>query len=270
MSNLSAPTTEVKLARTTEISRTADLLFQLVKRDFSIRFTGSALGFSWAILQPLSLVILYWFVFSFMLPARVPGGSGGDYIFFLISGLLPWLGFNEGIVRATTALAENAPMVRRLALKSEVLVLVPNVTAMIFEAIGLALFAMFLLARGGEFGSLWLLPFAMLIQLTIQTGLSLLLAPTYVFFRDILQVVAFVLSIIFYLSPILYTIAERFRPIFEWNPLTPLLGLFRSATIGSPLPPAGSIVFLLAFAALCLLGGWMFFRRMQPAIVDFI
>src|SRR5262249_28393612 len=83
--------------------RNAHLLRELVKRDFAARFTGSALGLFWAVLQPLSLVVVYWFVFTYMF-TRGPASSGDNYILFLISGLLPWLGINEGVVRSTTSI----------------------------------------------------------------------------------------------------------------------------------------------------------------------
>ena len=79
------------------------LLRELVKRDFHARFTGSALGILWAVLQPLSLVILYWFVFTYMF-SRGPAADNKNYIDFLIAGLLPWLGLNEGIIRSTTSI----------------------------------------------------------------------------------------------------------------------------------------------------------------------
>jgi len=78
------------------------LLRELVKRDFHARFTGSALGIFWAVLQPLSLVILYWFVFTYMF-SRGPAADNKNYIDFLIAGLLPWLGLNEGIIRRQRA-----------------------------------------------------------------------------------------------------------------------------------------------------------------------
>jgi ABC-type polysaccharide/polyol phosphate export permease len=260
---------EVKFLRFTEISRNSHLLFQLVKRDFSIRFTGSALGVAWAVLQPLSLVLLYWFVFTFMIPrAGVTPGDG--YIFFLISGLRPWLGINEGILRSTTSIVENSSMVRRLALKSELLVFVPNLTAVAFEIIALLLFALFLAARGGGAGALWLLPLALLVQLLIQIGIGLILAPLHVFFRDVIQVLGFAMSILFYLSPILYEVSGRYKKIFGWNPMTPLLGLFRSALLGAPLPQLGSIVFLLTSSIALFCVGLWFFRRAQGTLVDLI
>lgn len=259
---------EVKSFRVTDISATAHLLFQLVKRDISIRFTGSALGLLWAVLQPLMLVSLYWFVFSIILSRST--GSGGGYMYFLIAGLLPWLAFNEGVVRSTTSIVDNSAIVRRLALKSEVLVAVPHISAIVFELIALVIFAAILLAAGRSLRGLWVLPFAILLQFFVQMGLGLFLAAVHVFFRDIIQVLGFALSIAFYLSPILYDVPPRFNGFFAWNPLTPLFGLFRSALLSAPLPPVSSIVFLLTVAFALFTAGLWFFRKAQPTLVDLI
>jgi ABC-type polysaccharide/polyol phosphate export permease len=251
------------------IYRDLHLLRELIRRDFNARFTGSALGLAWAVLQPLSLVVLYWFVFTFMIPGA-RGGSGDRYIYFLISGLIPWLAINEGIIRSTTSIVENSTMVRKLPFRSELLVIVPNATAIIFELISFAIFFVFLIARGANLRGLWLLPMAMMVQFALQLGIGLMLAATYVFFRDLTQVLGFVLSIIFYLSPILYTATGRFGPLLEWNPMTPLLGLFRSAALTAALPEASSIVYLVAVTFGAVTGGLMLFRRVQPTLVDLI
>jgi lipopolysaccharide transport system permease protein len=194
-----------------------------------------------------------------------------NYIDFLIAGLLPWIGINEGIVRATTVVVDNSAMVRRLALRSELLVVVPNTSALIFEAIALGFFLLFLLARGASLQLLWLLPFALVLQFGAQVGLGFFFAVLYVFFRDLSPILGFVMSIAFYLSPILYpVIGGRFEPIFLWNPMTPLLGLFRSALLAAPLPPVASIVFLLVVALALFSGGLLFFRRAQGTLADLI
>lgn len=205
-----------------------------------------------------------------MIPGGRTGASGPGYILFLISGLLPWLGLNEGLMRSATSIVENGAVVRRLPLRSELLVVAPNASAMIFESIALAIFVVALATRGGDLRSLWLLPVALLLQMALQIGVGLMLAATYVFFRDLIQILGFVLSIVFYLSPILYPVAGRFERWFFWNPLTPLLGLFRSALLGTPLPDAASIVFLLTVAAGVAGMGLVFFRRAQPTLVDLI
>ncbi len=251
------------------IHHNLNLLRELVRRDFNARFTGSALGVVWAVLQPLSLVVLYWFVFTFMF-SRGPATGNDNYVYFLISGLIPWLGFNEGVIRSATAIVENAPMVRRLAFRSELLIVVPNASAMIFEVIGLLLFLGFLLVRGVFPSFLWLLPFALVLQFTMQVGLGWMLAVVYVFFRDLTQILGFALSVVFYLSPILYPVSARFETFFEWNPMTPLLGFFRSALLSAPLPPINSIVLLLVVASGLFAGGLLFFRRAQATLADLI
>jgi lipopolysaccharide transport system permease protein len=260
----------VKPARSAATYATLHLLRELIKRDFNARFTGSALGLAWAVLQPLSLVLLYWFVFTFMIPGGRAGGLGDSYIYFLIAGLIPWLGVNEGLIRSTTAVVENAPIVRRLPLRSELLVVVPNASALIFECVGLVIFLGMLVAKGMSLRQLWLLPVALILQLTLQLGVGFFLAALYVFFRDLTQVIGFVLSILFYLSPILYPVGGRFEKFFFWNPMTPLLGLFRSAILASPLPDAASIVYLLIVASTVFAAGLLFFRRAQPTLVDLI
>lgn len=241
---------------------------ELVKRDLRARFSGSALGLLWAVLQPLTLVAVYWFVFTHLFTGRAR--SGGNYIDFLIAGLLPWLAFNEGLLRSTTSMVENATLVRRLAFKSELLVVVPNVSAMIFESIALLIFLALVAVRGGTLRSLWVLPFALLLQFALQVGIGWLLAASYVWLRDLLPVLGFVLSVAFYLSPILYPADGPFERFFVWNPITPLLGLFRSATLSAALPPAGSVVFLLVISSAFFAGGLMYFRRAQGTIADLI
>jgi lipopolysaccharide transport system permease protein len=249
--------------------RNLHLLRELIRRDFNARFTGSALGVVWAVLQPLTLVVLYWFVFTFMIP-RAPGSTDDHYIYFLIAGLIPWLGINEGILRSTTSIVDNAPVVRKLPFRSELLVVVPNASALIFEAVAFGIFLVFVILTKPVPRTLWLLPFAFVLQFAIQVGIGLFLAASYVFFRDLTQILGFILSIVFYLSPILYPAAGRFEKWFAWNPMTPLLGLFRSAVLSAALPEVGSIVFLLVVACGVFVAGLLFFRRAQPTLVDLI
>lgn len=250
-------------------TRMFHLLGELVRRDFRMRFTGSALGVAWAVLQPLSFVFLYWFVFTIILP---PSGqaSQGDYALFLISGLLPFLGFQEGIIRATPSIVDNGQLVRRLTFRSEILAVVPNVSAILFELIGLGCLLVYIITLGMPLRGLWVLPVAIGLQLAMQTGIAWFLATVHVFFRDVMQVIGLALTFALFLSPILYSAKGPWEKFLRWNPLTPLLGLFRSALLGAPLPDAMSFVFLLTVTATLFFGGLVFFRRAQPTLADLI
>lgn len=250
-------------------SRTGFLLWQLVQRDLKSRFTGSILGVSWAIFQPLSLVLCYWFVFTKMIPRSTQAATEG-YVLFLISGLVPWLGFADAVSRATPSLVENSPMVRKLTFQSEILVVTPCVTALLFELVGLVLFIIYVLVIEGSLWGLWILPFALAIQLALQVGISWILSVLHVLFRDVMQVLGFVLAMGLFLSPIFYSAKGKYEFFFQWNPMTPLLGLFRSALLEDPLPPAFSIVFLLVVAASIFTAGYVFIRRAQPNLADLL
>jgi lipopolysaccharide transport system permease protein len=264
-------------SRRPAIFRNFHLFRKLVARDLTMRFTGSVLGLAWAVLQPLTLVALYWFVFTNLIGGG-PGRTNPHYVEFLIAGLLPWLGISEGIMRSTTSILDNAPLVRKLPLNSGMLVLVPNASALVFQGIGLAIFVAVLIGRGTPPRALWLLPVALALQFALQSGMGLILATTHVFFRDVTHVVGFALSIIFYLSPILYPVVGRFESFFAWNPLTPLLGLYRRSLlagipeIGSAaaLPAMSSFVYLTAVAVAILIAGSALMQRAQPDLVDLI
>jgi len=268
VNNLGASRTDVKLGAAPPTTNFF-LLYELVKRDLAVRFAGSAFGFSWALFHPLSLVVLYWFVFTKMMP-RGSIAESGDFVLYLISGLLPWLAIQEGVIRAMTSIVDNGALVRRLTFKSELLAVVPHLSACFFELIGLAIFLIYLLATRGVEGTLWLLPMAIILQLALQLGIGWMLAVVFVFLRDVGQVLSFLLSIVFYLSPILYVIQPRYEKFFFWNPMTPLLGLFRSALLGSPIPEARSIVFLVIVSGVLLVAGLFLFRRSQPTLADLI
>lgn len=250
------------------MTRDLHLLRELIKRDLAARFTGSGLGLFWGILQPAILVAVYWFVFSFMIPAKI--GGGDTYLYFLISGLIPWFAISEGLTRSMTTIVENGPMVRKIPLRSELLVIVPNASAAVFELIAFLLFMIAMTFTRGFPRGVWLLPIAIALQLLLQIGIALALAATYVFLRDLGQVLGFVLAIAFYLSPILYPAAGRFQTLFSFNPLTPLLGLFRAAVLDAALPPPTSIVLLLFVAAVLFVASFSFFRRAQRVFADLI
>lgn len=272
MTNLRAAAPTVKPSGAGAIPRNLYLFFELVRRDFSMRFAGSTFGFGWAILQPLSLILLYWFVFTKIFEGpRIGAAEGyGNYAFFLISGLIPWIGLQEGLVRGTTSLIENGTLVRRLTFKTELLVLAPNFTALIFEIIGIGLFLGYLLLSGVALWNVWILPFALLIQLGLQAGISFALAAVQVLLRDVSQMLGFILSFVFYLSPILYAVQPEWEMVFRWNPLTPLFGLFRSAILSAPLPNPVSIVFLLVVTGAAFTGGLLLLRWLQPNLADLI
>jgi lipopolysaccharide transport system permease protein len=254
------------------------LLKQLVQRDFQGRYAGSLLGFVWSFVQPLWMLLLFTYVFSTVMKIGVVAPNGPHFALFLFGGLLPWMALQEGVLRSATVIQDNANLVKKLQFPAEILVLAVVLAALLHEAIAAVLFVVVLLWHGElHLASLpWLLV-ALPLQVALTLGLGLFLGAIQVFFRDTAQVVGMVFTGWFYLTPIVYPLAqvpERFRPWVEANPLTGLVGLYRQALLGDSFFGTGGLSLaacaaILALAAtLALTGGYLLFHRLKPAFVD--
>jgi lipopolysaccharide transport system permease protein len=249
------------------------LLKELVKRDFQGRYAGSLLGFVWSFVQPLWLLLLFTFVFSSVMQIRLPALAGAHVHFgsFLFCGLLPWMALQEGVLRASTSITDNATLVRKLRFPAEVLVLAVVLAALLHEGIAALVFTVVLAVAGDlAWRELPVLLLALPLQLALTLGLGLLLGSVHVFFRDTAQVLGMVFTGWFYLTPIVYpleAVPARFRPLVELNPLTPLVELYRKAFLGGAAAwPA--ILSLALVAAVLLSSGLWLFRRLKVAFVD--
>jgi homopolymeric O-antigen transport system permease protein len=248
------------------------LLRELVKRDFQGRYAGSVLGLVWSFVQPLWMLLLFSFVFSTVMKIPLTGQRTSNFAIFLFCGLLPWIALQEGVSRSSTAITDNANLVKKLSFPAEVLVLAVVLAALLHEAIAAVIFLVALVATGGlAWQGLPLLLVAVPLQLALTLGLGLLLSSIHVFFRDTAQVLGMVFTGWFYLTPIVYPlnlVPERFRPWIELNPLTALVGLYRQGLLGRELVLVPGTAALAVVAALFLAAGLWLFRRLKPAFVD--
>jgi len=246
------------------------LLRELVRRDFQGRYAGSLLGFVWSLVQPLWLIALFTFVFSTVMKVSPVGTRTEHFAVFLFGGLLPWTALHEGVLRSSTAITDNASLVKKLRFPSEILVLAVVLAALLHEAIAAVVFVAVLLAVGelSVQGLPWLLV-AVPLQVGLTLGLGLLVSAVHVFFRDTAQLLSMLFQVWFYLTPIVYPLAlvpERFRPWLELNPLTALVDLYRRAFLGGAGGP-GVWPLAIAVAVILSMGLWLF-RSLKPTFVD--
>jgi lipopolysaccharide transport system permease protein len=250
------------------------LLRELVKRDFQGRYAGSLLGFFWSFVQPLWLLALFTFVFSTVLRVKIvdAGHPGGPFAAFLFSGLLPWIAVQEGVLRSSTSITDNAVLVKKLRFPAEVLVVAVVLAALLHEAIAAVVFLVVLAVLGDlAWGGLPMLLVALPLQILLTLGLGLLLGAVQVFFRDTAQLLSMLFAGWFYLTPIVYSLGSvppRLRPWIEANPLTPLVGLYRQAFLYGRLQLVPGTAGLAAIAAVLLCAGFWLFRRLEVAFVD--
>lgn len=247
------------------------LLKELVRRDFHGRYAGSLFGFLWSFAHPLWLLLLYSFVFSTVMKIPLHGERTDRFWVFLFSGMLPWLAVQEGVLRATTAITDNAELVKKLRFPSSILVLAVVVTGLLHEGIAAVVFGTALTVLGElSWGSLGWILVALPFQIALTVGLGLTLATVHVFFRDTSQLLTMVLTGWFFVTPIVYPLAMVGEPYSSWielNPLTGLVDLYRRALYGGGEAGGSQVAVVVSAVAAIVFGSWLF-SRAKSAFVD--
>jgi ABC-type polysaccharide/polyol phosphate export permease len=256
-----------------ELFRQRSLLRDLVIRDLRTRYAGSAAGLLWALINPLIQIAILTTVFSLVLKVRFAGQERAPFAVNLAWGLFPWLGVQEGISRATTALCENGTLIKRMAFPPEVVLVQPIISAAIQQVIALSLLVCLTPLLGAS--DAWTTPLCVLplaVQLCLTVGIGWILGVLHVYFRDTSHVVVAALQAWFYLTPIVYSIESAPRPLqglLSFNPLTGIIECFRALALGGTIPWA-SLGLSLAGAAAALAVGSLAVARARAEIADLV
>lgn len=254
-----------------------NLLKTLVQRDLEARYKGSILGNLWPLLNQLSQLLIYTYVFSIVLKVKldldgVPANNV-TYGLWLFAGLLPWTAFLVGFLQSAMAVVNQPNLVKKVVFPLILLPLVPVLSAFLESTLGLvALIVLTGLLTQQLQATLWLLPLVWIPQVLLTAGLSYLAAGFTVFLRDIPQTLGVVTNLWFYLTPIVYpvdVIPEPWRTLVLWcNPLTAIAQLYRDLILVGKVNHWGQ---WLAASGLSLvifgLGLWVY-RRLRPAFAD--
>jgi len=258
------------LARVRRAAGHRRLIVELVRRDFRSRFSGARFGLLWSLLNPMIQLASYGLIFGFLY-ASPALGSERSFVASLFCGLWPWWAFQEGTTRGLAAVADQAALLKKLPMPAEACVVAAVTSSFLLQMIGFALFLVLFATFGviAPRASWVLLPAIMTLEWLLTIGLALLLAPLFLVVRDTAHLVTAVLTIGFFLSPVLYPtelLPERLVSVANLNPMTALLGLYRFAALGDPWPTASSLLMLFAVTALLLVAGTRTFARLRPVL----
>jgi ABC-2 type transport system permease protein len=220
--------------RTVRVFQYRRILKLLVKRDLKVRYAGSILGYLWTVLDPLLMSVVYWLIFTKLFNR---GGVGEDpYILFLVAGQLPWAWFNGGVSQTAKALRSEAQMVRSSNVPRELWVIRVICSKGVEYLLSLPVLAIFALAYlKAPTWRVVFLPLALLMIFALLMGLGMMLAPLTVLIRDFDRIIPIVMRVMFYMSPVLYSLhtvlhkAPALRVLFEVNPMVGPLLLARSS-----------------------------------------
>jgi lipopolysaccharide transport system permease protein len=202
------------------------LISTLVARELKARYRGSVFGFLWSFINPLLLLLIYTFVFTTVIPNEEPRTK--PYALFMFSGILPWTWFATSLSDAAGSLLAGGNLIKKVLFPAEVLPIVSVLANMIHFFFGLTILAVFLLfyRHYPSLSDLVWFPVAVAVEFVFATALALLLSALTVHFRDIRDILANVLTLWFFATPIIYPWfqpnVQRFRTLFNVNPFTHL------------------------------------------------
>ena len=257
------------------IKRHRHLIWTLVLRDVKSRYVGSAMGFFWAVINPLIMLGVFFFVFATIFKQRVASGGEGNFFLFMFCGLWPWFAFSEGVSRSSYSIIENAHFIKKVVFPSEVLVISTVLSSFVQQVIGFLLFFALLLAMGQLRNPLYLLllPAVFVLQLAFTVGLGWLLSSLTVFVRDVAQVTGACLLVWLYMTPIFYPanlVPPGFHFVLVANPMHHLLSLYRSLILGGRLPDPVGVLYVGIMAAGAFWVGSRVFGHLKGTFADFL
>lgn len=258
------------LARARAVHAHRRVLWLLVRRDLKVRYAGSVLGYLWTVLDPLMMTGVYWFVFAVVFHRRGVGEQ--PYILFLMLGLLSWQWFSSTVTETSRALTSEARLVRSTRLPREIWVLKVVGSKGVEFLFSLPVVALFMiLYRKPPSWEIVLLPVAIVLQAILLTGIGLLLGATTVLVRDLQRVVRIGLRVMFYLSPVIYSVRNVphgvLRELFSLNPMTGIIELYRAMAFGGAFAGWHVVAAAAVISVLMLLWGASVFRRLESPVL---
>jgi lipopolysaccharide transport system permease protein len=248
-----------------------ELVYFMVWRDVKSRYKQTVLGVSWAVLQPALTMVVFWVIFSLF--ARVPSDNV-PYPLFAFIGLVPWTYFSQAVARGANGLIGNSHLIGKVYFPRLIILLAAVFTPAIDFVLSLGLLAVLMVWYGvvPTFAALAIVPLfllALAAALAAGTWLSALNAK----YRDIGQLIPFLVQIWMYASPVIYPLSlvpERWQRVYSWNPMVGVITGFRWALVGGQ-PPDWVMLFVSCIGvALLLVSGLMYFRRTERELADVI
>jgi lipopolysaccharide transport system permease protein len=248
------------------------LLYQLVRRDFEQRFVGSAAGWLWGLIHPLVLLVSWVFVFQICLGYRMPPHAVTEnYPVYLFCGFLPWLLFQDTVIRSSNSLLEHSNLITKTVFPSEFVPVSIFCSSLVSHILALVLLIGVLAFSEGVSSMAWLLPPYALLLGMFAVGLGWIFASLQVYLRDTAQMLSVFMTFWFWMTPIFITedqIPERIRFIARINPLAYVVRAYRDRLLSYQVPSLSDFAILAAYAVTAFVLGGLVFRHLKRGFAD--
>ena len=257
------------------------LVQSLVSRELKARYRGSLLGFFWSFVNPLLLLIVYTIVFNYILPNRALETQ--PYALFLFCGLLPWTWFSSSLLESSNVIMSGGNLIKKIIFPAEVLPVVSVLSNMIHFLLGTPILLIFLFIYKTPpltWNALYF-PLIVFIQLLFTLGFSLLISSLSVHFRDLKDILANLLTLWFFSTPIIYPltfpesgavpelwIGKIFQYVLLLNPLSYLMDAYHRAIFYGTAPHLLYLFMVFAGSLITFVIGYFVFDRLRDTFAE--
>jgi ABC-type polysaccharide/polyol phosphate export permease len=251
------------------------LIAQLVRRDFEQRYVGSAVGWVWGAIHPMVLLASYYFIFQIVLKVQLPPGEvTKSYSMYIFCGFLPWLLFNDTVMRSASSMLDHANLITKTVFPAEVVPVSIFLSSLIHHLIALVLViacaAIFIKPEVVTL-KVFLLPLYMFFIGLLGVGVGWFASSLHVYLRDTAQVLTVIMTLWFWATPIM--IAEsmldaKSHKLMVLNPMSWIVHGYRYRMLSGEWPSWREIAVLAAYSSVVFVLGGLFFRHLKRGFAD--
>ena len=253
-----------------ELKEYRDLFYFLVWRDIKALYAQTILGFSWAIIQPLVQIVLFTIIFGKVAKLST---DGIPYILFSSVAIIPWSYMSQAMTASSQSLIQGSNMLGKIYFPRLIFPIVPCLSRLVDFGISIVIILCLLLYyRVSPTWNLIFFPLFLMMMMSIPIGMGLWFSSLAIRFRDVKYAMTFVIQILMYSAPIVYSASsmpEQYRLIYSINPIVGVIEGYRACILGTPMPWFYILPGMIT-AAILLVSGAYYFKRMERIVVDVI
>ena len=250
-----------------ELYKYRELLRTNVKKEIRGKYKGSFLGVLWSFVNPLLMTLVFAIVLPFLLRSTTP-----HYVTYLVIGILPWNWFTTIVAQGTTTFLSNAGIIKKVYFPREILPISVVTSGLVNFLISLLIIALFLICSGIGFS--WyivFLPLIILIQYIFSLAVVFFTSAIDVYVRDSEYIINFLIQMVFYATPILYTLdmfPAKFQTLLKINPMVTIINSYRDVLFYQSLPHIKSLFIILAICLLLLCITYKLFKKLEKGFAE--
>lgn len=250
-----------------DLTNYREFLKSNVKKDIRGKYKGSFLGILWSFINPLLSVLVYAIVFPYIMRIKVE-----NYLIYLITGIIPWTFFTSSINMGLISVLSNADIIKKVYFPRIILPISTVTSCLVNFLISCVIILLFCLGSGlGISVQILWLPLIAIIQYIMLLGFTFILSAIEMYMRDIEHIINFILSMAFYVTPILYTpdiFPKKLAFVLKINPMAYLVNAYRSIFFYQKMPDLRGIGIVSIFSIIIFVIGYFVFEKLQKGFAE--